>query len=217
MEYDRYRGAVLVAYEAYAGKLTSEYLAAQAAGRGLEAVGALRATGLAALRALVQQVRALTDDYLAALDHGAGVDERSVFWLADLERIATKNLNDLLVRLMGGGLRVADLLHEKAGAIGLLLQKKMGVPRLTARDGAGRAWQSDQLVAVMARDFAYQAYLDATIERLDADGVELVDIAYPDPGHANHGLTIRLDEVALVRRTLFHPNSTARLVPHVPT
>lgn len=217
MDYDRYASAIRAEYDAFAGNLTADYLALTAAGRGVDGVGQFRMGGLALISTLLGRAIALTNDYVAPLGGGAVRDARENPWLNTLRQIATKNLNDLIVKLMGGGMRPADLLNRPAGAVGLLLQKKMDRPRLTARDKAGRAWQADKLVALMARDFAYQAYLDATIERFDEEGVEWVQVVYPDSTHDNHGLHMRLDEVGLIRKSIFHPNSNARLVPYVPT
>lgn len=215
MEYDRYGQAIRAEYEVFTSGLVARYMTQRAAGRGIDAVSEFRLEGLAAISTLLGRAIALTNDYLAPLGEGAIRDARENPWLDQLRQIAVKNLNDLIVKLMGGGARPADMLNRPAGAIGLLLQKKLDTPRLTVRDRAGRAWPADKMVATSARDFAYQAYLDATIEHLDEEGVEFVDIVYPDPTHENHGMTIRLDEVALVRKTIFHPNSNARLVPHV--
>jgi len=216
MEADRYAGAVRAQYELFTSGLTARHLTISAAGRDAKGVSEFRREGLVAITTLLASVTALTESYLTDLGRPTVIyDACDDKWLNQLRNIAIKNMNDLIVKMMGGGLRPADVLNRPGGAVGLLLQKKLDMPRLTVCDRAGRARPADRMVATSARDFAYQAYLDITIDRLDADDVEFVDVVYPDPTHENHGMTIRLDEVGLIRKTIFHPNSSARLVPHV--
>lgn len=217
MNYDLYASQARAEYESFSHALIADYLAHSTAGRGLHAVGTFRASGLALVTRFVDRAKDLTNDYLAAQGGGGFRDAREQPYLNALRQIAIKNLNDLIVRLMGGTNRLADTLTRPAGAIGILLQQKLAKPELVANDKSGRKWPADKLVAVMTRDFAYQAYLDAEIERFDEEGVEMVMVAYPDSTHAQHGLAMRLEEVSLVRKSIFHPNSQARLVPYVST
>jgi len=215
MEYDRYASAVRHEYASFTNDVMTEYLTRSAAG--VESVGAFRVYGLGKVSGLLARVLTLTNDYLAPTGNGALRDPRDNVWIDTLRHIAIKNVNDLIVRLMGGAGRLADTLTRPAGAVGLLLQRKVARPELTATDHSGRKWQADKLVAVMARDFAYQAYLDATIDKLKGEGVEWVQVAHPSAYHPHHGLVMRLAEVGQLRKSIFHPNSHARLVPHVPT
>ncbi len=217
MDYDRYASSLRAEYEAFGGALISDYLKHTSTGRGLDAVGEFRQAGLGLVSRFVARAVSLTNDYLAPMGSGSFTDARDQPFLNALRQIAIKNLNDLIVRLMGGGARQANALTRPAGAVGLLLQKKLAKPELLAADRAGRKWPAEKLVAVLARDFAYQTYLDAEIERFDEEGVETVQVVYPDATHKNHGLSMRLDDVAPVRKSIFHPNSQARLVPYVPT
>lgn len=220
MNYDHYAAQARAEYEVFSHALIADYLAHSNAGGDLHAVGTFRASGLAIVARFVDRAKELTNLYLAPMGGGGLRDARDHPYLNTLRQIAIKNLNDLIVRLMGGGNRLADTLTRPAGAIGILLQRKLAKPakpELVAVDRSGRRWPADKLVAVLTRDFAYQAYLDAEIERFDLEGVEMVTVVYPDPTHAQHGLVMRLDEVGLVRKSIFHPNSQARLVPHVPT
>jgi hypothetical protein len=216
MEYDRFASSLRADYAGFAANLVARYLAAAAAGRGIEAVSGFRVQGLADISALLGRAIARTNDYLAPLGAATITDAREKPFLNQLRQIALKNLNDLIVKLMGGAGRMADVFNRPAGAVGLLLQKKLEAPpRLLVRDRAGRAWQAETFVASLARDFAYQSYLDSVIERLDAAGVDMVQVVYPDPTHEHHGMPLRLDEVGLIRKTIFHPNSNATLVPYV--
>jgi len=213
MEHDRYTQTIRAEYEAFTARLSAQYLTV--AGNGMDAVASFRLAGLGMISALLGRAIALTNDYLAPLGGGVVRDARELPWLDQLRQIAIKNLNDLIVKLMGGGLRQADMLNRPAGAFGALLQKKLEAPRLTVRDRAGRAWKADALVAGYARDFAYQAYLDAQIARLKEEGAQVATIVYPDPTHRNHGMQVNLADIDQVRKTIFHPNSNARLVAHV--
>lgn len=213
MEYDRYTQAMRAEYEAFAARLTSQYLSV--AGNGMDAVAGFRLAGLGMISTLLGRAIVQTNDYLAPLGGGVVRDARELPWLDQLRQIAMKNLNDLIVHLMGGGVRQADMLSRPAGAFGALLQKRLEAPRLTVRDRAGRAWKADALVAGYARDFAYQAHLDATIARLVEQGTEFATVAYPDPTHRNHGMQVRLADLDEVRKSIFHPNSNAQLVAHV--
>lgn len=217
MDYDRYASAVRAEYATFANELLTEYLTQTSAGRGLDAVGSFRLFGLGKVAGLLTRATALTNDYLAPTGKGTLRDTRDNPWLDALRQIAIKNLNDLIVRMMGGTARLANTLTRPAGAVGLLLQRKVATPELVANDKSGRKWPADKLVAVMARDFAYQAYLDAAIERFEAEGVEWVEVAHSNPDHPAHGTVMRIDEISLVRKSIFHPNSNARLVPYVPT
>lgn len=217
MDYDRYASAVRAEYAAFVSHITAEYLARGASGQGVEAVSELRIAGLKRVSALMTHVLALTNDYLAPTGNGTLHDPRDNTWLSELRQIAVKNLNDLIARMMGGAGRLADMLNRPAGAVGLLLQKKVARPELFAIDRSGRRWHAEKLVAVMARDFAYQTYLDRTIAELEAAGAEWAQVAHPNGEHQQHGLVIHLPKIGLIRKSIFHPNSHARLVPHVPT
>lgn len=217
MDFNLYTSLARAEYASFSNALIADYLAHSNGGRDLHAVGTFRASGLAIVTRFVDRAKELTNNYLAPQGGGGFRDAREHPYLNALRQIAIKNLNDLIVRLMGGSNRLADTLTRPAGAIGILLQQKLAKPELVALDKSGRRWPADKLVAVLTRDFAYQAYLDAEIERMDEEGVEMVMVAYPDSTHAQHGLVMRLDEVGLVRKSIFHPNSQARLVPHVPT
>jgi hypothetical protein len=217
MNYDLYASQARAEYESFAHALIADYLSHSAAGRDLHAVGTFRMSGLALVARFVGRATALTNDYLAPLGGGGFRDAREHPYLNALRQLAIKNLNDLIVRLMGGSNRLADTLTRPAGAIGLLLQQRLAKPELVALDKSGRRWPADKLVAVMTRDFAYQAYLDAEIELFKGEGVETVMVVYPDSTHNQHGRAMRLDDVGLVRKSIFHPNSQARLVPYVPT
>jgi hypothetical protein len=215
MNHDQYGAEVRAAYDVYVLALTGTYLGFKAAGRGPDAVTELRQRGLGLLDTLMNSVHAMTGRYLNELPDGSGVGERETYWRADLQRIAVKNLNDLIVRMMGLGLqRPADLLTQPAGAVGLLLQQKMSRPHFTARDSAGRAWDAAKLVSLLARDFAYQTYVDVMLARAAALGADRVAVVYADPAR---NTVLDLAEAVAGRRQIFHVNGSARIQTHVPT
>lgn len=216
MDYDRYGAGIRAEYELFANALMADYLTHSAARRGIAGVSQLRTSGKDHAARFAARATELTFDYLRSVEYGAAVDPTAYLHL--LRQVAQHNINALVARLMHGALRPADLLTtQSTGAIGQLLQQRLERPRLVARDKAGRAWLADKLVLNMARNFAYQTYLDAVLDGAGLDGVTQLQIVYPDPHHEHHGTVLSPEEVAALRDTIFHPNSHARLVPHVPT
>jgi hypothetical protein len=220
MDFQDYAQQVRAAYDVYCLALTGAYLGLKSAGRGQDAVSELRGTGLGLLQTLMNSASSMSARYLTNLPAGTQENARATGFLDELRRIATKNLNDTIVRLIGTGIdmvssaRPADLLNRPAGAVGLLLQERMSRPRFTARDTAGRAWDAGKLVSLLARDFAYQSYIDAMLAQQAAAGATLVDIVYADPAR---NLTLTLAQVAEQRQAIFHINATAQVRTHVST
>jgi len=212
--YDEYGAQVRAAYEVYTLALTGVYLGLQSAGRGADAVTELRRQGLGLIDTLLNSASNMGARYLNTLPDGPGVDVRETYFKAELHRIAIKNLNDLIVRLMGVGPRAADVLTRPAGAVGLLLQQRLSRPRFTVRDSAGRAWEAPKLVQVEARNFAYQSYVDVMLARSQSIGVDKIDIVYADPARNR---TLALDEAIAQRKVIFHVNATAQIDSHVST
>lgn len=215
MEYDRYASAVRAEYGAFANAIAADYLLRQASHQDTAtAVAQFRLSALALVSHLISRATSLSDDYFV----GLGIGPQQHYGLVDaLSVIATKNVNDLIKKLIGASQRLASVLRDETGAIGKLLQQRAIKPDLVAIDTSGRRWVADKLITVMARDFAYQAYLDAQIHKLDDDGTEFVQIVYPDTDHENHGLVMRLEELSQARKKIFHPNSTARIKAYVPS
>jgi hypothetical protein len=214
MTYDDFGAQTRAAYDVYVLALTGAYLGFQSAGRGADAVTELRRQGIGLIDTFMNSVHVMVNRYLTTLPDGPGSSERETFLRADLQRIAVKNLNDLIVRMMGVGLRPADMLTKPAGAVGLLLQQKLSRPRFTARDSAGRAWDAAKLVSVIARDFAYQTYVDTMLYRQASIGAVVVDVVYADPARNK---TMPLADAVGQRKAIFHVNATARIQTHVPT
>lgn len=212
--YDEYGRQVQGAYQVYTLALTGAYLALQSAGRGPDATPELRRQGMSLVDTLMNSVHNMTGQFLNTLPDGPDATERETHLRADLHRIATKNLNDLIVRLMGVGLRPADILTAPAGAVGLLLQQRLARPRFTARDSAGRVWDASKLVAVIARDFAYQGYIDNALARQQAIGADRIDVVYADPARNK---TLDLATAITQRKMIFHVNGTATIKTHVST
>lgn len=209
MDFDQYGQMIGAEYRAFTGALMGSYLTSQAAGRGIDGVSEFRLGGLKAVSVLLTRAIGITSDFTGQ----PIADVRAHAWLNQLHKVALKNLNDLIVKLMGGGARPADMLNRPAGAMGLLLQRQVA-PRLTVRDRAGRAWVAETYVATSARDYAYQFYVDAQFERLQAEGATRVDILYADP---SRNQTLTLDAARARRGEFFHVNGTARMRPHVQT
>lgn len=221
MQFDSYTSGIQVGYEAFAATLIGQYLTAQTSAISQPAaVEGLRTTGVQQALRFAEYAKVLTDEYHATLAHGAPADayDRSQQYLTALLHVAIGNVNDLVLKLMGNGGRLADLLTQRAGAIGQLLQQRLAKPTLTATDTSGRSWAADKLVAVIARDYAYQRFIDDQLAGIEGD---LVRVVHPDPGHRWHGTILSragegYPKLEDLRREIFHPNSTAEVRPYVP-
>lgn len=225
MEYDRYASAVRADYALFAANLTNRYLTARLGQKvGPRTVHEFRLHALVDTVTFGNSVAERAKAYLLALGQSGNTEVAANHFLT-LHAIADKNAQDLGVRLMGGSdTRVANLLNREAGAIGQLLQRHAQRVGLTAQDRAGRTWQADKLVSLLARKFAYDAFIDAQAHHIESvQGYDLAEVVYPDPTHHEHGTLVSLSgddsdfpAFAGVRDRIFHPNSTAQLRAYVP-
>lgn len=213
MDFEQYAQALRQQYDNFTNRLGMEFAALQSMGGA--GAGALRVSGLMTVDSFVTTASNTTRDYLRGL--GVGIDTGAlVGYLNQIHSIAATNLADLITRLATpAGPGIGSVLTRPAGAMCQLARQAQATAQLAARDGAGRRWQADKLVALLTRDFAYQAYVDATLAKIEAAGHHTVRLTYPDPTHRNQGLTLHLAEVPAMRKALFHPNATARLEAYV--
>lgn len=218
MEYDRFRANVAKNYANFKNALVVDYLGREAAGVDISGVNQFRKTGLVLTQRFVSDVQQLVSEYIAHNTNGTLVGTSRGRVVDSLHAIAAHNVTDLRARLMGGAGRTADLFNRPAGAMGLLLQKKLATPELTSMDRTGRRWKSQMLVESIARDFAYQTTITfqaATIAR------DLAQVVYANANHPNQGLVVSLSgqpnypSFATIRGAIFHPNSTAELRAYV--
>lgn len=120
----------------------------------------------------------------------------------DLYGISSQVVNQNVREAAFGGKLPIDALApgRRAGAIGLLVQQRLAKPSFKVYDSAGRKWDGDRLVSVIARDFAYQTYIDAQFAQAIKDGKTSVTI---------DGQEFKLDSTWMERRdALFHINSS---------
>lgn len=217
MIYDQYGAAISAEFEMFTGALKLLYLQTSRASAGMESAHGFRMLGLAEVVRFMQRATGLTDNYLSNFGSGV-VNDRDTPVLNTLRGIAIKNVNDLSVDMMAPASRVADLLTRPAGAVGLLLQKRLTDPQFTAIDKSGRKWQAALLVKTVARDFAYQAYIDFQAAQIIASGANAAEVVWMDPTPAGYGTIVLLADLARARARYFHPNATAQLrAAHVPT
>lgn len=214
-DYDHFAATVRAEYAAFLGGLVAQYMTVTASGAGQQGAVAFRRDANRRIAQLTARARTLARQYTAVKVAGDVTDPRSAPWVASLHKVAIKNANDLVQRLMGANDRLANLLNRDAGAVGLLLQQKISQPTFVAYDRVGRKWDAAMLVNVMARDFAYQSSIDATLARLAGLGVTQVRIVHDNPDHPNHGVIMPIGEVAAVREFIFHPNAHAGLEAYV--
>ena len=211
MQYDHFGAQVSARFQLYLAGVLGAYSARVATGTGSRIAGDFRNDSYALLITLGNDVKKLAYTYLAgthAVDHEARLNAFLVY----LDALAQQPIITLANRINFGTQSVGNVLTRSAGSLGALIQKKLGSPiRLTARDSAGRAWPLEKLVPVVARDFAYQVYVDDHLESLRVAGDEKVEIYYADPAR---NLTLSIKEAFARRAALFHPNATAMITKH---
>ncbi|MPQ56299.1 hypothetical protein [Duganella sp. FT27W] len=213
MDFEQYGTTLSQQYENFAAKLNLDYLTYRAAPAA--AAASMRLTGLLTVDTFITSAKNTTLEYLRSLGAGAPTDGLLPY-LNQIHAIAMTNLNELITKLGTGDLNVGSVLTRPGGAMGEIARRIMAKPELMAKDTAGRNWRSDKLVALLARDFAYQAYIDARVNQVAAAGYDMVALIYPNPEHRNQGVTLRIDQLESVRHQFFHPNATARLEAYVP-
>jgi hypothetical protein len=139
-----------------------------------------------------------------------------------LDNITAQNINTLTQRMKGGAQNTLAGVKEAHGAIGLLLQQKMSNPDFRVKTPKGRSFDAVAYFFAEARNFAYQSWIDFTLEAI-AQTSDLAEVHYPSPDHATYGTVFSIsgktpgyksfEEVKL----LFHYNSTAFPHDHVPS
>ena len=155
------------------------------------------------------------DDYLrpmlaeASDDVSDGLVTRKMVALAHIRAMLLENAHQVTKMARTGVTGVGSLLKGSAGAIGLLVQRQAGKIEFKVTDTSGRKWQAEKLFRVVARDFAYQAWIDKQIADMRAASVDM----------ATNGVNavFSLDEFEELRGEYFHINSSAIPTPYVPS
>ncbi len=227
MQFDTFGTALASSYEMFTQALTGRYLATVAPGvdKSPAAHTRLMTDGHKLVRDFMRAATSMTDRYLDDISYGAPsyvLLQREASFLNALNVIVTKNMTDMMRRYKqtGGGLKT--LLMGSAGAIGQLLQARLERPTFDALDTAGRKWQAGTLVKTLARDFAYQSFIDNQAAILAEQG-DLAQVAHPDHAHHYQNMIVSLSGASTlypslesVRDTVFHHNARA-LLTHVST
>ena len=140
-----------------------------------------------------------------------------------LRRTVMENAIQLSKMLRVGSSDYKRVIKDASGSLGLLLQKKMSVIEFKTHDSAGRKWDARRMVAVSARDFAYQTWLTMRVEQLLGEGFKLGYIERDVPKDQDRGFAFSLGEKIgaypafdEIRGKIFHVNSTARVAGYVP-
>lgn len=152
------------------------------------------------------------EDFIASVSmHGsdellASLTVRKIVVLRLIGQMVAENVAQVLLSARSGTQGVSKLL-EAHGAMGLLVQRQAGKIRFKSRDTSGRNWDSAPIFHVIARDFAYQCWIDAALDNIADSGVTDVQVAYQN---ATRNFVIALVDLDDSKRSeIFHPNSSA--------
>lgn len=154
-------------------------------------------------------------DLKEGLTDGAQASIAMRFWSISnlIADILADNLRQVSKMTRTGMTGVADILRGSTGAIGNLVQRKVGQIQFRANDTAGRNWSAKVLFKTVVRDFAYQSWLDAEMDKYMSAGHDLMETSKGDVfsllGTEGHSY------IGDVRHKFFHPNSHNIMVPHV--
>jgi hypothetical protein len=132
-----------------------------------------------------------------------------------IQSIVIENVRQIIHMTKTGFGGYISMLKDASGGMGLLVQQKIGTVEFKVTDTSGRKWEAKRLMRVIARDYAYQSWLDWQASTyLDAD----YDImkAKNDFLFSLKG-TEGYPSFEEVRGLIFHPNSNSTMVPHVST
>lgn len=109
-----------------------------------------------------------------------------------------------------GSANPTNALNRPAGkAIGELVQRRLASPEFKIKDTAGRSWNADQLIHTLARDFAYQTFIDSQFNEAVNAGAKSVTLEHPAQDHPLVDSTIDLtaNDWMAKRDATFHINS----------
>lgn len=223
MEYDRFGNAIASEYGRFASQLQAIYASTRLAGSRSDP----RAASTLAHQAFVRffgSADSIASDYLKNTTGGVLTNPetltRAGALLGMLRTMSIANIETML-RGLRGARDLEPVMTLSPGIFSKLIGMRRDSLVFETPDGAGRKWKSEQLARFLARDFAYQAQVDAWAQSLIDEGVELAQVSYADPSHDGHGQVVSLTgsvdthpSLASVRASVFHPNATA-LLTHV--
>lgn len=216
MPYDEFSARIESAYKLFLMALTGVY-------RGNVITGAQRLSphslGQAKRSAALAELRFLEIVSRDTATHFNGGGEELMI---GLKKAASENVAQILRSIRVGLPNLGKTMTSAHGGIGLLLQKKMGQVEFKLYDTADRRWDAEKLVALTVRDFAYQAWLDDSVEGLKRQGYKLARPSRIVPRDTDEAFSIRGEVEGYptfeeVRAKYYHINSTARIEGYVQT
>lgn len=135
--------------------------------------------------------------------------------LTAIRFISIENVQTVAKLARTGISGIASMLAGSTGSIGLLVQRQVGKIDFKAHTRSGREWDAKKLLRSGVRDFGYQSWLDATAQQFRESGMDIMQSSKGDVfSLAGTEGYPTFDEV---RETAFHFNSTAIMVPYVPS
>lgn len=226
MMYDDFASRIVQEYDLFLFSLTGKYLSLVAPGVEItpRAIADLRSGAQKLAETFYGLAEREIDNYLhnlpvegnEALQSDLVVRKREL--LARIRIATSENVKQVTQRAMVGKQDYTRLLSNAHGAIGMLAQARASSIDFQIRDTSGRRWQAKTLMRIMARDFAYQSWLDVMFAEILNEG-DLADVRYDDASRdftlSITGATPGYPKLAEIRAKVFHPNATATVEAHV--
>lgn len=211
-------------YEMYLIGLTGRYLSLIAPGVDVSpwAIGQLRAGAEMLRKTFLTIANRTVQDFLTQVS-ADGMREQTQAFMDRVANMTAQNITLLTDRMKGVNDTALNAFKSSMhGAMGLLLQRQLTNPEYTVTTDSGRTYQAAPLMKTEARQFGYQHWLIAEMQKLSWQG-DLAKVVYPDPEHENHGLVFSMSGATPgypsfedLQDSVFHYNSTATIAPHVP-
>lgn len=222
MVFDRLAQSIAADYKLLLLALNGRYQQMRAPGVSVSpvAINNLRRDIFALSNTFLNSASAKISEYTAAnLDGGpdglqTALAKREVVAFSYLRSIIYENVEQVIKAARFGIGGYSDLLAGARGSVGALVQARVGQIDFKGTDAAGRRWDAEKLVFVVVRDFGYQSYLDAEVERLKDAGVEELSILFSDGSESAPFPVASFEDV---RQSYFHPNSNRLVIAHVPS
>jgi hypothetical protein len=224
MIYDDFAQRLTREYEMYLIGLTGRYLSLMAPGIDTSpwAIGQLQASAEMLRKTFLTIADRTVKDYVNTVS-ADGMREQTQAFMDRVASMTMQNVQLLTDRMKGAKNNTFDAVKENLhGAMGLLLQRQLTTPEYVVTTASGRSYKAAPLMNSEARQFGYQRWLQAEMEKLSWQG-DLAEVRYPDPEHEGNGLIFSMSGATPgypsfedIAQTVFHYNSTATIAPHVP-
>ena len=223
MIYDEFGAQMKREYELFLFALSGRYLSLIAPGADVSPMMIRQFTQSASqLQATFIQTAIQRIEQFATTYPSASAEKRSTRLVSELMRITASNIETLTLRMKGGAQNALAGVKNAHGAMGLLLQQKLSNPEFRVKTPKGRSFDAVSYTHAEARNFAYLAWIDATLERIALTS-DLAEVRYPSADHAAYGTVFSISGSTPGYKSfqemelLFHYNSTAFPHDHVPT